>query len=102
MTKTKHYMLKRGNFLCYGRSMEHMCTEAVQRSISAIKTGFYKVVPQELISVFEPYQFEMLLYGVPYIDVHDWKDNTDYKGQYTAKHKVVMWFWQLVETFDQE
>lgn len=48
-------MLKRGNFLCYGRSMEHMCTEAVQRSISAIKTGFYKVVPQELISIFEPY-----------------------------------------------
>lgn len=44
----------------------------------------------------------MLLYGVPYIDVHDWKDNTDYKGQYTAKHKVIMWFWQLVETFDQE
>jgi len=45
----------------------------VKRSLTAIKNGFYKVVPQNLISVFEPYEMEMLLYGVPYIDVKDWR-----------------------------
>jgi hypothetical protein len=43
----------------------------------------------------------MLLYGVPYIDVKDWKLNTDYKGEYTAAHKVIKWFWEVMETFDQ-
>jgi E3 ubiquitin-protein ligase HUWE1 len=44
----------------------------------------------------------MLLYGVPYIDVRDWRDNTDYKGHYNPKNKVIEWFWTKVETFDQE
>jgi len=39
---------------------------------------------------------EMLLYGVPYIDVNDWRDNTEYKGQFHPKHKVVEWFWSHV------
>jgi E3 ubiquitin-protein ligase NEDD4 len=58
-----------------------------------MKKGFYKVVPQNLISVFEPFEMEMLLYGVPYIDVKDWRQNTEYKGQYYPTHKVVEWFW---------
>jgi HECT-domain (ubiquitin-transferase) len=38
----------------------------------------------------------MLLYGVPYIDVKDWKINTDYKGEYNGVHKVVKWFWEVM------
>ena len=45
---------------------------------------------------------EMLLYGVPYIDVKDWRANTEYKGIYTAHHDVIKWFWEVMETFDQE
>ncbi len=39
--------------LCF--SMDQLCTEAVKRSLNAIKNGVYKVVPQNLISVFEPF-----------------------------------------------
>lgn len=45
---------------------------------------------------------EMLLYGVPYIDVKDWKLNTDYKGNYNADHEVIRWFWEVMESFNQE
>jgi E3 ubiquitin-protein ligase NEDD4 len=51
--------------------------------------------------VFEPYEMEMLLYGVPYIDVKDWRANTDYKGNYHAEHEVIRWFWEVMEGFDQ-
>ena len=44
----------------------------------------------------------MLIYGVPYIDVKDWKSNTDYKGEYNPQHKVIKWFWEVIETFDQD
>lgn len=43
----------------------------------------------------------MLLYGVPYIDVSDWRSNTEYKGVFNAKHPVINWFWTELETFDQ-
>lgn len=43
----------------------------------------------------------MLIYGVPYIDVRDWKSNTEYKGEYNPHHKTIKWFWEVIETFDQ-
>lgn len=57
-----------------------MCKEKVERSLNFIRKGLYKVIPESLLKVFEPFELEMLLYGVPYIDVKDWKLNTDYKG----------------------
>ena len=44
---------------------------------------------------------EMLLYGVPYIDVNDWKKNTEYRGQFSPEHKTITWFWEVVELFSQ-
>ena len=44
----------------------------------------------------------MILNGVPFIDAKDWKDNTDYKGEYHKNHKVIQWFWKKVLEMDQE
>ena len=35
------------------------------------------------------------MYGVPFIDVQDWKNNTIYKG-FDHKCHVVEWFWQVM------
>jgi len=43
----------------------------------------------------------MLIYGVPYIDVKDWRFNTDYKGDYKEDHKVIKWFWETMELLNQ-
>ena len=82
-------------------SIETMCQEKVMRSIGYLQKGLYKVIPMDLLKVFQPYELEMLIYGVPYIDVKDWKTNTDYKGEYNQDHKIIRWFWEVVETFDQ-
>lgn len=78
-----------------------MCTERLIRSIDYLRKGLYKVIPMDLLRVFEPYELEMLIYGVPYIDVKDWRCNTEYKGEFNPHHKVIKWFWEVVETFDQ-
>lgn len=62
----------------------------------------YKVIPEDLIRVFQPFEIEMLIYGVPYIDVKDWKLNTDYKGEYNEGNKIVQWFWEVMDTFNQQ
>lgn len=77
-------------------SINTLCKEKVARSLEFIRKGLYRVIPEQLIRVFQPYELEMLLYGVPYIDVKDWKLNTDYKGEYNANHKVVKWFWEVM------
>lgn len=43
----------------------------------------------------------MILNGPQLIDVEDWKENTEYKG-YKPTDQVIVWFWQVLMSFDQE
>ncbi len=42
------------------------------------------------------------MYGVPFIDLQDWHDNTQYKEPYGEKNQVIRWFWEVMDGFDQE
>lgn len=66
--------------------------------------GFYDVVPEPLMAVFDFQEIELLLHGLPNIDMDDWIRNTEYTGEFTnnASHKVVQWFWEIVRSFEQE
>lgn len=51
--------------------------------------------------IFDVEEFEMLLYGLPFINLDDWESHTQYKGKNcSAKHQNVLWFWQVLREFD--
>lgn len=67
--------------------------------------GFFDVVPEPALTVFDANELELILCGLPDIDVDDWQVNTNYKGAFEVKggsHKVVEWFWEVVREFDIE
>ncbi len=74
----------------------------MERSLKCIKKGLSRVIPLKALSVFEPFEMEMLLYGVPYIDIEDWQINTLYKGAYSSEHKNIKWFWEVLGELSQE
>ncbi|TSK34897.1 E3 ubiquitin-protein ligase HACE1 [Bagarius yarrelli] len=45
---------------------------------------------------------ELLLSGMPEIDVMDWKRNTEYTSGYDLEEPVIQWFWEVVEGLTQE
>lgn len=57
-------------------------------------SGFNEFVPQELITVFDERELELLVGGIAEIDMDDWKKYTDYRG-YTENDEVVQWFWKV-------
>lgn len=63
--------------------------------------GFHDVVPAELISIFNEQELELLISGLPDIDVDDWKNNTEYHN-YSASSSQIQWFWRAVRSFDKE
>lgn len=63
--------------------------------------GFYEIVQQECISFFEAKELELLISGVPEVDVEDLKENTDYSG-YAPGDQIILWFWEIVEGYSQE
>lgn len=70
--------------------------------IKAFLGGFWEVVPVELLQVFDWQQLELVMCGMPKIDVTDWTANTVYNGEFHAGHKVIKMFWQVVEELEQE
>jgi len=77
--------------------MRYRLLDRVKEQVKALLIGFYDVVPEALLSVFDFQELELLLCGLPEIDIEDWKRNTEYTGDYERKgasHKVVKWFWE--------
>ncbi|CAG9322346.1 AREL1_3 [Blepharisma stoltei] len=77
-------------------------TEIMKPGIDFLLQGFYAVIPQPLVSFFTSQELELALCGLPVIDIQDWKDHTDYRGEFSRSHKVVGWFWEVVESLAQE
>jgi hypothetical protein len=80
---------------------EHRLTTAIRPQINAFMDGFNELVSRELISIFNDKELELLISGLPEIDLEDLKANTEYTG-YTAASPVVQWFWDVVRSFSKE
>ena len=80
---------------------EHKLTDAFKDQITAFLSGFHEIVPPKLVSIFDEAELELLISGVPDIDIDDMQNNTDYHG-YTATSPQIGWFWRALRSFDKE
>lgn len=81
--------------------VEQRLTKSVEEQLEHFLIGFREIVPLDLISIFNEQELELLISGLPDIDVDDWKNNTEYHN-YTSKSPQVQWFWRAVRSFDKE
>uniref|UniRef100_A0A673AXL0 E3 ubiquitin-protein ligase HACE1 n=1 Tax=Sphaeramia orbicularis TaxID=375764 RepID=A0A673AXL0_9TELE len=77
-------------------------TRAIQPQINAFLQGFHTFIPPSLIQLFDEYELELLLSGMPEIDVQDWCRNTEYTSGYDPQEPVIQWFWEVVQSLTQE
>uniref|UniRef100_A0A3Q1EQD6 E3 ubiquitin-protein ligase HACE1 n=1 Tax=Acanthochromis polyacanthus TaxID=80966 RepID=A0A3Q1EQD6_9TELE len=77
-------------------------TRAIQPQINAFLLGFHTFIPPSLIQLFDEYELELLLSGMPEIDVQDWCQNTEYTSGYDPQEPVIQWFWEVVKSLTQE
>ncbi|BHF65508.1 E3 ubiquitin-protein ligase huwe1 [Sparganum proliferum] len=76
-------------------------TGAIRQQLNAFLEGFYEIIPKSLISIFNEQELELLISGLPNIDIEDLKANTTY-SKYQPNSPQVRWFWRALESFDQE
>lgn len=79
----------------------HKMTYAIRSQIETFLDGFYELVPADLISIFSPTELELLLCGLPDIDLEDLMRNTEYR-RYTEGDQTIVWFWEVLHGFSQE
>ncbi|KAK7275857.1 hypothetical protein RIF29_16983 [Crotalaria pallida] len=80
---------------------EHRLTTAIRPQINAFLEGFNELIPRELISIFHDKELELLISGLPDIDLDDLRANTEYSG-YSAASPVIQWFWEVVQGLSKE
>ncbi|KAK3344396.1 hypothetical protein B0T25DRAFT_326327 [Lasiosphaeria hispida] len=81
--------------------VEHKLLSSVKEQMEHFLKGFHDIIPEELIAIFNEQELELLISGLPDIDVDDWKSNTEYHN-YTAASQQIQWFWRAVRSFDKE
>ncbi|CDK24961.1 unnamed protein product [Kuraishia capsulata CBS 1993] len=81
--------------------VEYRLNTSVEQQMDSFLEGFHQVIPKELVSIFDDQELELLISGLPDIDVDDWRNNTVYQN-YSPSSPQIQWFWRAVKSFDVE
>ncbi|KAF0698365.1 Aste57867_11015 [Aphanomyces stellatus] len=79
----------------------HRMATGIRSQIDAFLAGFHQLVSPQLISIFNENELELLISGMPEIDIDDLKANTDY-ANYKPTDQVIRWFWNVMYSFTHE
>ena len=85
--------------------LKYRMLDRIRPQMTEVLLGFFDVIPEPLLTVFDFQELEFLMCGLPVIDIEDWKANSEYFGKFEnsgPNHSVVVWFWEVVHEFDQE
>ena len=97
----------RGNLVDYlEANLRYHMLERTRLQLTELLLGFFDVVPEPVLTVFDSHELELILCGLPTIDMDDWEANTKYAGRFKeqgVKHYMMKWFWEIVrDDFDAE
>ncbi len=81
--------------------VEHRLVGCVRAQLDAFVRGLHDVVPADALGLFDERELELLISGLPEIDVDEWRAHTEYTG-YAASSPQIQWFWRAVRAFDAE
>ena len=82
--------------------VEFETLKSFEFGIDAFKAGMFSVFPQQMIKNLFPHDFRYLMCGNPFINIHEWKQFTVYKGDFSSTHCVIIWFWEIIHKYNQQ
>ncbi|ODV78923.1 uncharacterized protein CANTADRAFT_65601 [Suhomyces tanzawaensis NRRL Y-17324] len=81
--------------------VEYRLQTSVTEQMDNFLIGFHEIIPKDLVSIFDEQELELLISGLPDIDVNDWQNNCTYNN-YSPSSLQIQWFWRAVKSFDNE
>lgn len=76
-------------------------TNSIKEQLEAFMDGFKELIQPKLISIFDDKELELLISGIPTIDLNDLKENVEYHN-YTANSIQIIWLWDVLQEFDEK
>ncbi|KAF7315636.1 hypothetical protein MIND_00079100 [Mycena indigotica] len=82
-------------------SAQYRLYSSIKDQIEGLSSGFYEIIPKELITIFNEQELELLISGTPDIDVDEWRSATEYNG-YTSSDPNIVWWWRALKSFNRD
>ncbi|KAG5651874.1 hypothetical protein H0H81_007094 [Sphagnurus paluster] len=82
-------------------SAQYRLYSSIHQQIESLSTGFYEIIPKDLIKIFNEKELELLISGTPDIDVDEWRAATEYNG-YTSSDPNIVWWWRALKSFNRD
>lgn len=76
--------------------------KSIINQITAFCEGFNWLISQDEIKMFSPNELDLLICGIPDIDVNDLEENTCYVEPYNHDHPVVKMFFNVISNWDPQ
>ncbi|OHS94055.1 hypothetical protein TRFO_39763 [Tritrichomonas foetus] len=84
------------------KMIDHRLVSQISLQTKAFLSGFYSLIPFEEIRMFKPDELDLLICGIPQIDISDLQKNCHFSGNYNHNHKVVKMFFNVLSKWNRE
>ena len=94
-----------GNKQLYvAKVVQYYLFDSVRVELSKIMEGLRSVISDTTLHVFDFKELDLLLSGLPQIDVNDWRQHTETRFYEHSSHELSLidWFWEILESFTQD
>ena len=94
-------LVTKENFDLYIEKRIEYFTKTQLVGVNEILRGINTIFNVDLLKIFTSDQLGLLINGTPFIDVDDWRLNTQYKN-YNDYDNVIINFWDIISNLSQE
>lgn len=77
--------------------LKYVLLGSIAPQLQSLLTGVFEIVPQELLMVFDYQELDLLLSGIPELDLEDWKAHTVVDPTLAGHRDLVTWFWEILD-----
>jgi hypothetical protein len=92
--------------LYVAKVLQYYLCDSVDAEISSLLAGLRSVLDDTVLHIFDYKELDLMLSGLPNIDVTDWRKHTEVRmlggSNPELEAMVVEWFWEVLEGFTQE
>ena len=79
----------------------HRLSSSFRKQTDSFLKGFHSIIPADLISIFDSTELELLICGLPDIDIDDLYKHTSYHG-YRVNDPTIIYFWNVIRSLSKE
>ena len=85
--------------------LKYRMLDRLKTQLYELLLGFFAFIPEPLDTIFDFQELELLMCGLPEIEMADWMEHTEYAGEYErfgVRHPPCKRFWEVVTQFHHE